>query len=276
MSALRLTSLGRSSRGSSTPHTFRSTPKVNNFRSFRYTPNVTTRIASPQRILEKATNNNLQTVKPSNLMTPKFYVSRPAQFHTTKLLKQDAKEQRAENGNGNHTTEETNQKTQDQTQSSDPKDAKIVELQNQIEEYKMKLQYSLAERENLRRIRDSDVQKATDYGIQGFAKQVLDVADNLGRCISSVPKENLDEKTTTLLEGVTMTEKELGKILTKNGIEKFDPLGEKFDPNRMNAIMEMPSSPGREPGTVGMVLKPGYALKGRIIRPADVAVVKSA
>jgi len=138
MSALRLTSLGRSSRGSSTPHTFRSTPKVNNFRSFRYTPNVTTRIASPQRILEKATNNNLQTVKPSNLMTPKFYVSRPAQFHTTKLLKQDAKEQRAENGNGNHTTEETNQKTQDQTQSSDPKDAKIVELQNQIEEYKMK------------------------------------------------------------------------------------------------------------------------------------------
>jgi len=84
------------------------------------------------------------------------------------------------------------------------------------------------------------------------------------------------KKTTTLLEGVTMTEKELGKILTKNGIEKFDPLGEKFDPNRMNAIMEMPSSPGREPGTVGMVLKPGYALKGRIIRPADVAVVKSA
>ncbi len=128
----------------------------------------------------------------------------------------------------------------------------------------------------MRRIRDIDVKNATDFGIQSFAKQILDVSDNLGRCLAGVQKEGLDERTTLLIEGVTMTDRELSKILAKNGLERFDPLGEKFDPNRMMALMEMPPSPGKESGTVGMVLKPGYMLKGRVLRPADVAVVKAA
>lgn len=71
-----------------------------------------------------------------------------------------------------------------------------------------------------------------------------------------------------------MTEKEMVKVLEKNNITKYHPVGQKFDPHTMNALMEVPSA-DKEVGTVFMVFKPGFMLKERVLRPADVSVVRA-
>jgi len=205
-------------------------------------------------------------------------------FHTNKLIRQEEKTQtppQTPNPNGKDAEkpifneQQTNSHTTAQG-PQDPKDLRIKELEGTMEDLRQKLLYSQSERENMRRIRDQDVKNAQEYGLTNFAKTLLDVADNLGRCIENVPKEGLDQNTSLLLEGVLMTEKELIKIFNKHGIEKFHPiLGEKFDPMRMNALMEVPPAQGTESGSIGVVLKPGYVLKGRVLRPADVGVVRS-
>ena len=102
--------------------------------------------------------------------------------------------------------------------------------------------------------------------LQNFAKSLLDVADNLGRA-SSVVKESfskLDDTSKasagaapllkTLLEGVEMTEKQLAEVFKKFGMEKYDPINEPFDPNRHNAVFQVPDASKPE-GTVAHVLK---------------------
>jgi len=170
--------------------------------------------------------------------------------------------------------EESKEETNKAETPIDPKETKIQELEAEVADLKNKLLYSNAERENIRRIAREDVAKEKDYGISSFAKQMLDVADNLARCLTSIPKDDLvDNKGLKILfEGVELTERELTKTFLKNGISKFEPLNEKFDPKKMNALMQSPVE-GKEPGTVSQVFKSGYSLKERILRPADVGVV---
>lgn len=118
--------------------------------------------------------------------------------------------------------------------------------------------------------------------LQNFAKSLLDVADNLGRA-SSVVKESFTKIDSsqdsagavpllkTLLEGVEMTEKQLTEVFKKFGVEKYDPTNEQFDPNRHNAVFQVPD-PTKPPDTVAVVLKAGYMLHDRILRPAEVGV----
>ncbi|KAJ0045667.1 hypothetical protein Pint_04059 [Pistacia integerrima] len=121
--------------------------------------------------------------------------------------------------------------------------------------------------------------------VQNFAKSLLDVADNLGRA-SSVAKESFSKIDAcndatgsaallkSLLEGVEMTEKQLGEVLKKFGLEKFDPTNEPFDPHRHNAVFQVPDN-SKPPGTVAHVLKSGYTLYERVIRPAEVGVTQA-
>jgi len=90
-----------------------------------------------------------------------------------------------------------------------------------------------------------------------------------------VKKDQIDQNPAlrTLYEGLIMTEKEMLKAFRANGLERSEPVGEKFDPVVMNAIQFVPN-PSKEPNTVSNVYKPGYTLKGRVIRAADVEVVK--
>ncbi|XP_024967315.1 grpE protein homolog 2, mitochondrial-like [Cynara cardunculus var. scolymus] len=120
------------------------------------------------------------------------------------------------------------------------------------------------------------------FAIQSFAKSLLDVADNLGRA-SSVVKDKFTKIDTTedpagalpllktLLEGVEMTEKQLAEVFKKFGVERYDPVNEQFDPNRHNAVFQVPD-PSKPPNTIAVVMKPGYTLHERIIRPAEVGV----
>jgi molecular chaperone GrpE len=79
----------------------------------------------------------------------------------------------------------------------------------------------------------------------------------------------------TLLEGIEITERELLKVLEKNGVKKFEPQGEKFDPNLHQAMYEVPDA-SVPSGTVVQVIQPGYMIAERMLRPALVAVAKGA
>ncbi|KAM1857294.1 hypothetical protein ACFX14_007415 [Malus domestica] len=162
-------------------------------------------------------------------------------------------------------------------------------LKEKHEEFKKmqdKFLRSYAEIENVMERTKREAENSKKFAIQSFAKSLLDVADNLGRA-SSVVKESfskLDESKDTgaafpllktLLEGVEMTEKQLLEVFRKYGIEKYDPTNEAFDPNRHNAVFSLQDA-SKPPGTVAVVLKPGYMLHDRVVRPAEVGVTTEA
>ncbi len=153
-----------------------------------------------------------------------------------------------------------------------------AEARREAAEFKDKLLRTLAEMENLRKRTEREVLDARVYGIAGFARDVLAVADNMHRALEAIGpelRETADTKVRVLIEGVELTERELLKSLEKNGVKKFSPEGEKFDPNVHQAMYEIPTSE-LPPGQVAQVIQAGYMIGDRVLRPAMVAVSKSA
>ncbi|KAL6076461.1 GrpE, mitochondrial [Balamuthia mandrillaris] len=154
--------------------------------------------------------------------------------------------------------------------------AKVTQLESEVKEKHEAYLRALADQQNLIKITKRDVENATNYSIKKFAGDLLDVADNLRRAIESVSEEKRTAENNAvldaLLEGVVMTEKVLLDTFGRHGIKKFSPLGEKFDPNFHNALFQV-QDPNKEPGTVMMVQLPGFTLKERVLRPAQVGVV---
>ncbi|MGD5652402.1 nucleotide exchange factor GrpE, partial [Xanthomonas citri pv. citri] len=114
------------------------------------------------------------------------------------------------------------------------------------------------------------------YGITGFARDVLDIADNLQRALDAVPAEAraaADPGLTALIEGVELTERSLLSALEKHGVKKLDPQGQKFDPNFHQAMYEVPDA-SVPAGTVVQVMQAGYTIGERVLRPALVGVAK--
>jgi molecular chaperone GrpE len=139
-----------------------------------------------------------------------------------------------------------------------------------------KMLRTLAEMENLRKRTSREVADARVYGITGFARDVLDIADNLQRALDALPYETraaADPGLKALIEGVELTERSLLSALEKNGVKKFDPAGEKFDPNFQQAMYEVPD-PTVPSGTVMQVVQSGFMIGDRILRPALVGVSK--
>jgi molecular chaperone GrpE len=130
--------------------------------------------------------------------------------------------------------------------------------------------------ENLRKRTAKEVADARSYGITGFARDVLDIADSLQRALDAVPaetRESADPMLKALIEGVELTERSLLNALEKNGVKKFDPSGEKFDPNFQQAMYEVPDA-SVPSGTVVHVVQAGYMIGDRVLRPALVGVAK--
>ena len=139
-----------------------------------------------------------------------------------------------------------------------------------------KMLRTLAEMENLRKRTSREVADARTYGITGFARDVLDIADNLQRALDALPaeaREAADSGLKALIEGVELTERSLLNTLEKNGVKKFDPSGGKFDPNFHQAMYEVPD-PSVPAGTVVQVMQSGFMIGDRILRPALVGVSK--
>jgi molecular chaperone GrpE len=155
--------------------------------------------------------------------------------------------------------------------------ADLVEaLTKESADYKDKLLRTLAEMENLRRRTDREIADSRTYGISNFARDILAVADNINRALGALDKElrdKADAATKALLDGVELTERELVNVLEKHGVKKFEPLGEKFDPNLHQAMFELPD-PTKPAGTVAQVVQPGYMIGERVLRPALVAIAK--
>ena len=171
-------------------------------------------------------------------------------------------------------TEVKTEAPQGEPQAADP----VAEAKRETAEFKDKLLRTLAEMENLRRRTEREVTDARVYGIASFARDVLAVADNMHRALEAIGpelREQGDAKVKVLIEGVEMTERELLKSLEKNGVRKFSPQGEKFDPNLHQAMYEVPAT-DVPPGHVAQVVQAGYMIGDRMLRPALVGVAKAA
>ena len=149
-------------------------------------------------------------------------------------------------------------------------------LAREAAELKDRLLRALAEMENLRRRTEREVADSRAYAVASFARDILQVADNMARALQTSTAElrtNLDPGVRALLDGVELTERELMKVLEKHGVRKFDPQGERFDPNLHQAMYEV-TDPTLPAGTVAQVIQPGYLIGERMLRPALVAVAK--
>jgi molecular chaperone GrpE len=152
-------------------------------------------------------------------------------------------------------------------------------LVREAAELKDRLLRTLAEMENLRRRTEREVAESRIYGVASFARDILAIADNMARALQMVRtelKENAEPGVKALLDGVELTERELLKVLEKHGVRKFEPEPrEKFDPNLHQAMYEV-QDPALPAGTVAQVVQAGYMIGDRMLRPALVAVAKSA
>lgn len=158
----------------------------------------------------------------------------------------------------------------------DPEEDALDALNKELAEAKDRTLRTLAEMENLRKRTAREVSDARTYGISGFARDVLEIADNLQRALDAVPAEARaapDPGLKALIEGVELTERSLHNALEKHGVKKFDPAGEKFDPNVHQAMYEVPD-PSVPVGTVAQVVQAGYMIGERVLRPALVGVAK--
>jgi molecular chaperone GrpE len=158
----------------------------------------------------------------------------------------------------------------------DPEPNSVEALTKEAADARDKMLRTLAEMENLRKRTQKEVADGRTYAIANFAREVLDIADSLQRALDAVPadtKAAADPGLKALLEGVELTERSLLNTLEKNGVKKFDPSGEKFDPNFQQAMYEVPDA-SVPAGTVVQVVQAGYTIGERVLRPALVGVSK--
>lgn len=152
----------------------------------------------------------------------------------------------------------------------------LEEAQAEIADLKDRVLRVVAEMENLRRRTEKEVRDAKQFAVTSFARDMLVVSDNLQRALEAVPEEtkaNADAGLENLLEGVLLTEREMQNQLTKHGVARIYPEGEKFDPNFHQAMFEVPNSDVPN-STVVQVVQSGYKIGERVLRPAMVGVAK--
>lgn len=149
-------------------------------------------------------------------------------------------------------------------------------LEGEVAAFKDKYLRAFAEAENIRRRADREIADAKVYGIASFARDVLNVADDLARALATVDAEtkaNAEGALRGLIDGIELTERGLLKNLEKHGVRKVEPVGEKFDPNLHQAMFEVPD-PSVAAGTVVQVVQSGYVIGDRVLRPALVGVAR--
>ncbi len=154
--------------------------------------------------------------------------------------------------------------------------AEPAALAKEAAEYKDRLLRTLAEMENLRRRTEREVADTRQYAVANFARDLLGVADNMQRALDTLSadfRDQADPVVRSHIEGVELTERELMKVMEKHGIRRFDPQGQRFDPNLHQAMFEVPDA-SVPSGTVVQVMQPGYMIADRILRPALVGVSK--
>jgi molecular chaperone GrpE len=154
-------------------------------------------------------------------------------------------------------------------------DQELAAARQEAAQLKDQLLRALAEAENVRRRAQREREDAAKYAIANFARDVLQVSDNLHRALEAIPAAALaeDEALRNLHEGVTATERQLDAALERQQVTRIWPMGEKFDANLHQAMFEVPTF-DHAPGTVVQMMQAGYLIHDRLLRPALVGVAK--
>jgi molecular chaperone GrpE len=173
-----------------------------------------------------------------------------------------------------HTNDENQQNTETETldetiaaETTTDAESQIAKLQAQLAEAQAAVLYIKAEGENIRRRAMDDIEKARKFALEKFSNELLAVKDSLDAALAV---GNADVE--SYKNGVELTSKQLSNVFEKFNIAEVNPIGEKFDPNKHQAISMLENS--GEPNTVTSVLQKGYTLNDRVLRPALVMVAK--
>ena len=154
-----------------------------------------------------------------------------------------------------------------------PADPARTALEAEVASLKDRMLRTMADMENLRRRTEREVQDAKAYGVSSFAREMVQAADNLQRALASLPPEArlASDAVKSFVEGVELTERDLLSRLARFGVKPIETTGVRFDPNRHEALFEMPD-PSVPPGTVVQQVETGYVIGERVLRPAKVGV----
>ncbi len=151
---------------------------------------------------------------------------------------------------------------------------RVAELERELEGVRQEVLYAQAETQNVRRRLEQDKINAANYASTAFARDVLSVRDNLERALSAIPEElRADEKMKALVTGLEATGREIESVFQRHGISRIEAMGQKLDPNKHQAMIEVPND--AEPGTIVQEMQAGYMIKDRLLRPALVGVAKA-
>jgi molecular chaperone GrpE len=165
----------------------------------------------------------------------------------------------------NHQAE--NMPAEEVTAETQTPDDKIAELEAALQESKASVLYVKAEGENIRRRAMDDIDKARKFALEKFSNELLAVKDSLDAAVLIEATDVQSYK-----DGIEITIKQLASVFEKFNIAEVNPMGEKFDPNKHQAISMLEGA--GEPNTVTTVLQKGYTLNDRVLRPALVMVAK--
>jgi molecular chaperone GrpE len=150
---------------------------------------------------------------------------------------------------------------------------RLNELERELEEVRQHVLYAQAETQNVRRRLEQEKQNAQAYAATAFARDILSVKDNLERALSAVGDDlRSDDRLKALITGIEATGREIDSIFQRHGIARVESMGAQLDPNRHQAMLEVPSD--QPPGTIVQELQAGYMIKDRLLRPALVGVAK--
>jgi molecular chaperone GrpE len=172
--------------------------------------------------------------------------------------------------------DETNTDLREETAEAAPEVAehdRTADLENQLAEAKQQVLYAQAEIQNVRRRAEKETQDARAYASTNFARDILSVSDNLSRALQAIPADlREDDRLKGLVTGLEATGREVESVFGRHGITKVAAMGEQLDPNKHQAMMEVPSDAA--PGTIVTEMQSGYMIKDRLLRPALVGVAK--
>ena len=152
---------------------------------------------------------------------------------------------------------------------------RLAELEKALEEANSKALYAAAETQNVRRRLEAEKAQASAYAATSFARDMLAIKDHLDRALAAVSDELREDKVASnFLDGIEATARELEAAFARQGITRIQSVGEKLDPHRHQAMIEIPTD-NAEPGTIVDEMQAGYMLKDRLLRPALVGVAKA-
>ncbi|MDB2564577.1 nucleotide exchange factor GrpE [Alphaproteobacteria bacterium] len=170
---------------------------------------------------------------------------------------------------------ETNESAEDSNENNSDSPENIIEkLNEEIQDLKDQRLRAAAELENFRKRAEKDQADALKYGVSNFAKEIINIKDNVERAQSSISEDvRSNDAVKSIVEGLDMIAQSAVATFEKIGIKKIESLNEKFDHNLHQAMMEIEND-DVEPGTIVQELISGYTLHDRLLRPAMVGVSK--